>query len=323
MKAVIFKKYGPPSVLQYTDIEKPSPKKNEVLLKVRAASVTMGDCELRGSYLRMPWWIFVRLMMGVFKPRVQTLGQEVAGEIVEIGSDVKNWKIGDQVFCGCGMNMGGYAEYARIPEQNLCEKPEIMSLYEAATVPVGGTNSMFFLDKVTIEKGTKILIVGAGGSIGTFGIQYALSKGAVVDCVDNSHKLDMLTQLGARTVIDFTKEDFWKRDEKYDVIFDVAGKTPFRHILKCLKREGVMLNTNPDFSGLFYAWWVRLTSKKRILTGLATDMRDDLEKVKTLIEKGIFKSVIERDFKLEEVQQAHEHIEAGKKQGSLVVKIND
>ena len=236
MKAIVWTQYGPPSVLELREVEKPAPKDHEVLIKIHATTVTAGDCEMRSLkfpiYLNLP----MRVWRGLLKPRENSiLGTELAGEIEAVGQDVKNLKVGDQVFGAAGMNFGANAEYICLPEEpgemegGVTLKPANMSYEEAVTVPFGGRDALHFLRKANIQPGQKVLINGAGGSIGTFGIQLAKHFGAEVTAIDSTAKLEMLRSVGADHVIDYTQEDFTQNSVVYDVIFDVVGTLSLTH----------------------------------------------------------------------------------------------
>ncbi len=322
MKAAVFYKYGPPEVLSIQDIPKPRPRANQVLIRNRVSTVTQGDCELRRFDIQPTWWIFVRLMMGILKPRKNVLGQEFAGVVEEVGEKVSNYKVGDRIFAPADMNLGGYAQYRVLPEKApIGIIPDKLGFEEAVTIPVGAVNAFHFLEKVVIRSGDKILINGAGGSIGTFGIQFAKNKGANVTASDFPNKLSMLLKNGADEVVDCTKLDFRSSDKKYDIIFDVAGKTPLSMLVKGLKNGGTLIDTNPSLSGILFSILTRPFISKRIITGLASYSDENLNQIAEFMADGKIKPVIDRKFKLEEIIEAHRYVEEGKKQGNLIVEI--
>ncbi len=246
MKAIICTRYGPPEVLELREVEKPTPKANEVLIRVHAATVTKGDCELRSLKLPLLWKLLLRIGFGIRAPRKKILGQELAGDIESVGHAVTLFKRGDQVFASTGLHLGAYAEYDCLPEKGLIvTKPVNMTYEEAAAVPVGGLHALQYLRKANIQSGQKVLINGAGGSIGTVAVQLAKYNGAEVTGVDSTGKLDMLRSIGADHVIDFTREDFTKNREKYDVVFDTVGKSSYTATVGSLKENGFYLLGNP------------------------------------------------------------------------------
>ena len=327
MKAIICKKWGPPDVLALKEVEKPIPKDNEVLIKVHAATVTAGDCELRSLKFPLLMQVLARIGFGFRGPRKKILGQELAGEIESIGKDVKRFSTGDQVFAHAGFGMGAYAEYKRMPAEPkgmgglLAIKPANMTYEQAAAVPTGGLEALHFLRKANIQKGQKVLINGAGGSIGTSAIQLAKYYEAEVTGVDSTKKLDMLCSIGADHVIDYTKEDFTKSGETYDVIFDVVGKSSFSGSIRSLNENGFYLIANPSRSSKVQGRRTSRRSSKKVIVGGTIHTIDDLQFLRDLIEDGKIQSVIDKRYPLEETAEAHRYVETGQKKGNVVISI--
>jgi NADPH:quinone reductase-like Zn-dependent oxidoreductase len=328
MKAVIWTAYGPPEVLQLKEVEKPTPKDNEVLIRIYATTVTKGDCEMRSLafpiYLGLP----MRAWRGFLKPRENSiLGTELAGEIEAVGKDVKRLKEGDRVFGSAGMSLGTNAEYICLPEEpgemegGVAIKPTNMTYEEAATVPFGGRDALHFLRKANIQSGQRILINGAGGSIGTFAVQLAKLYGAEVSAVDSTAKLDMLRSIGADHVIDYTEEDFTESGEIYDVIFDVVGKMLFPRSARSITQNGTYLLANPLGSQLVRGPWTRMTSSKNVIMQTASPTIADLIYLRGLIEEGKIRTVIDRTYPLEQIVEAHRYVEKGGKLGNVVVTV--
>jgi len=323
MKAIVWTKYGPPDVLQLKEVEKPTPKDNEVLIRIHATTVTAGDCELRSLRFSLFLKLIMRLGFGFRKPkRITILGSELAGEIELVGKDVKLFRKGDQVFGNTGAGLGAYAEYVCLPEEGvLAIKPANITYEEAAAVSVGGLEALHFLRKGNIQSGQKVLINGAGGSIGTMAVQLVKSFGAEVTGVDSTRKLDMLRSISADKVIDYTQEDFTKSGETYDVIFDVVGKSSFSGCIRSLKKKGIYLLANPRLSLYIRRLWTLMTSSKKVITGITSYKTKDLIFLKELIEAGKIKSVIDRRYPLEQIAEAHSYIETGQKTGNVVITV--
>jgi NADPH:quinone reductase-like Zn-dependent oxidoreductase len=323
MKAIICTKYGPPDVLQLSEVEKPIPKDNEILIKIHAATVTAGDCEIRGMYFHLLWVrILMRVGFGFRGPRKKILGQEFAGEIEEVGKDVKLFNKGDKVFAPTDMSFGTYAEYKCVKEEMaMALKPYNMTYEEAATIPTGGLNALHFLRKANIQNGQKVLINGAGGSIGTYGVQLAKYYGAEVTAVDSSEKLEMLRSIGADKVIDYTREDFTRSGETYDVIFDIVGKSSFSRGIKSLKKNGIYLLANPTLIKMFRGKWISMRSSRKVVSSMAGYKKKDMIFLKELIEEGKLKSIIDRHYPLEQTAEAHAYVETGNKKGNVVITI--
>jgi len=327
MKAIVWTKYGPPDGLQLREIEKPNPKDNEVRIRIVATTVTAGDCEIRSLNIPILFRLPMRIYMGFRKPRDIILGQELAGEVDSVGKDVKLFKKGDQIFATTGFSFGAYAEYICLPEKSamgvLATKPANMTYEEAAAVPTGGLEALHFLRKANIQSGQKVLIIGAGGSIGTFAVQLARYFGAEVTGVDSAGKLDLLRSIGAEHVIDYTQEDFTKNSETYDVIFDVMGKSSFSGSVRSLKQNGRYLLGNAGLTQIVQGWWISWRSSKKVIIGAAIQKTEDLVFLKELIEAGKIKAVIDRSYPLEQVAEAHRYAEAGHKKGNVVITIGD
>jgi NADPH:quinone reductase-like Zn-dependent oxidoreductase len=322
MKAIVRRRYGTPEVLQYTDVEKPVPKDNELLIRIRAATVTAGDCEMRSFKVSPLFWVPLRIMFGVRRPKYPILGQELAGEIVEVGSDVTGFNVGDRIFAPTTIRCGAHAEYICLPAKlAMAPIPVNMTFEEAATIPTGGLNALHFLRKASIRPGEHILINGAGGSIGTFGVQLAKYYGAEVTAVDSTGKLDMLRSIGADHVVDYTREDFSRSGRTYDVIFDVVGKSPFARSVRSLNEGGRYLLANPRLIPMLRGLWVSRRSTKRVMPGLASYKTEDLMFLKQRIEAGVLKSVIDRTWPLEETPDAHRYVDSGQKKGNVVITV--
>jgi len=323
VKAIVWTKYGPPDVLQLKEVAKPAPRDNEVLVKVRATTVTAGDCEMRSLKFPLLLSLPMRMYVGFRKPkRITILGQELAGEIESVGKDVKRFKKGDQVFAATGLGFGAYAEYKCLPEDGvLAIKPANMTHEEAAAVPVGGLEALHFLRKANILSGQKVLIIGAGGSIGTFAVQLARYFGAEVTGVDSTGKLDMLRSIGTDHVIDYTQDDFTKSGETYDVILDVMGKSSFSRSIRSLKPNGRYLLLNAGLSQRVRGRWASMSSSKKVIIGAASQKREDLIFLKELIEAGKIQAVIDRRSPLEQTAKAHQYVETGHKKGNVVIAV--
>jgi NADPH:quinone reductase-like Zn-dependent oxidoreductase len=327
MRAIVWTKYGPPEALELREVEKPAPKDDEVLIKIHATTVTAGDCEMRSLKLPIIIALPLRIWIGMLKPKENTIpGTELAGEIEAVGKEVKRFKEGDQVFGAAGMGFGANAEYICLPERpgdmegGFSIKPANMTFEEAATVPFGARDALHFLRLGELRPGQKILINGAGGSIGTFAVQLAKLDGAKVTAVDSAPKLDMLRALGADHVVDYTREDFTKSGEIFDVIFDVVGTVRFSHGNRVLKADGTYLLANPA-SQILPGLWTQMTSKKKVIMQAASGSIGDLDYLKKLIEEGKIRTVIDRAFPLEEIAEAHRYVESGGKKGNVVMTV--
>ncbi len=321
MKAIICKNYGSPDVLQLAEVEKPVPKDNEVLVKIHATTVSTGDVEIRK--FKMPAWLWLpaRIGFGIRGPRQKILGQELAGKVESVGKNVNRFKKGDPVFARTDFSLGAYAEYISLPEDRIVLKPANMTYDESATVPMGGIEALHFLRQANISNRQKVLINGASGSIGTVAVQIAKYFGAEVTGVCSTKNMDMLYSIGTDHVIDYTKEDFTKNGELYDVIFDVIGKSPFSSSLRSLKENGYYLSANPGLSTMIKGRWTSFRTNKKVVTGTASGKKEDLIFLKELIEAGNISAVIDRSYSLEKTAEAHRYVEKEHKRGNVVINV--
>ena len=325
MKAVVCTAYGPPEVLQLRDVRKPVPKDNEVLVRIRATTVSAADCELR-RFDFAPWiWLPMRLAFGIRRPRRPVLGQELAGDVESAGKDVRSFGTGDRVFAATGIGLGAHAEYICLRENPrtgaIATMPANLDYAEAAAVPYGGVEALLFLRKADVRSGQRVLVNGAGGSFGTFAVQLAKVLGAHVTAVDSAPKLEMLRAIGADRVIDYAREDFTASPETYDVIFDVVRGTPSARMVRSLTENGWLLMANPGFLQIVRARWAARGSKKRVSFAPAGPTSEDLAYLRGLVEAGRLHPVIDRRFPLEQIVEAHRHAESGQKLGNVVVVV--
>jgi NADPH:quinone reductase-like Zn-dependent oxidoreductase len=324
MKAIVYNEYGPADVLHLKEVEKPSPKDNEVLIKVHATSVTAGDCNARGFVFVPPGFGFLaRLMFGLRKPRQPVLGTELAGEIVAAGKDVRRFKVGDQVF-GTSVKYGAYAEYICMAEDaRLVVKPANLTWAEAASIPFGASTAIYFLrDMAKLQPGQKVLIIGASGCTGVYAIQLAKYYGAEATGVCSTRNLELIRSLGADQVIDYTQEDFTQNGQTYDVILDmVPGRSSFGRYKGSLKPGGLYLAGAGGLDSFVQMAWTALTGGKKVIAGMAPDRREDLVFLKELLEADKLKPVIDRRYPLEQAADAHRYADTGRKKGSVVITV--
>lgn len=320
MKAMVCTRYGPPEVLELQELEKPVPKAGEIGITVRASTATAGDCEMRSFSFPLFLWIPLRLFFGVRKPRLKVLGQEFAGEVETVGEEQTLFQKGDRVFGSTELKLGANADYMCLPSSYaIVRMPEGISFEEAATIPTGGMNALFFLRKAKIRAGQNMLIIGAGGSIGAMAVQLAKLSGAKVTAVDSKEKLDMLLSIGADKVIDFQQEDFTANGETYDVIFDIVGKGSFSKTIKSVKPKGLYLVGNPGIGNIFRRFVPGMKGGRKIVVAAADYKAEDLHYLSELLAAGKIKAVIDQTFPLEELRQAHRYVESEAKKGNVVI----
>jgi NADPH:quinone reductase-like Zn-dependent oxidoreductase len=317
MKAAIYTQYGPPEVLQVKQVEKPTPMKNELLIRIRATAVNSGDWRLRKAD---PF--AVRFIFGLFTPKIQILGSVFSGEVEQVGEDVKQFKVGDLVFGHTDMRFGSYAEYICMPENgSIALKPETISHAEAAVIPFGGVTALHFIKKAGIQPGQKVLVVGASGAVGSAAVQIARSLGAEVTGVCSTANIALVKSIGANKVIDYTKEDFTRNGETYDVIFDTVNALSVSRSVKSLSKNGIMILSAAGMPEMLRGFWISKTSNKKVLTGVISHKAADILFLKELIEKGQFKPVMEKTYPLEQIAEAHAYVEKGHKKGNVAIEI--
>jgi NADPH:quinone reductase-like Zn-dependent oxidoreductase len=320
MKAIVYKKYGSPNVFEPLDLEKPTPEANEVLIRIYATTVTTADCMMRRGDTFLS-----RILLGLIKPKkkFQILGTEFSGEIEAAGSKVKKYNLGDEVYAFRGFGTGCYAQYKCMNENgSLAIKPINMSFEEAASVVDGATTALFFLkEKASIQKGQKVLINGAAGSIGTFAVQLAKYFGAEVTGVCSTKNIELVKSLGADNVVDYTKEDFAETDDSYDIIFDTVGKSSFAHCRKALKTKGKYISTVMTLKLIIQSLLTKSGNKKKVIFAMSLNKTEALNFIRILIEEGKLKTIIDRQYSLEELPVAHEYVEKGHKQGNVVITV--
>ncbi|TVO73525.1 NAD(P)-dependent alcohol dehydrogenase [Sedimenticola selenatireducens] len=325
MKAMVYSQYGSPDVLRRKEIDKPTPLDNEILIRVYAAEATKADCELRSFKFAVKWfWLPLRIVMGIRRPKREVLGGYFAGEVEAVGNDVVKFKQGDQVFGATKLRFGAYAEYLSLPDNyTIVPKPINMNYEEAAAVPLGGLNALHFLRKAKIQKGEKVLVNGAGGSIGTFGVQIAKAMGAEVTAVDSGIKETMLRRIGVDHFFDYAKDDFTKTGERYDVILDMVAGSSYDGCLKSLNPKGRYLMANPRLFNMLRSVLTSLVSDKRVFFAFAEEKEEELLTLKKMIEEGSIKSIVDNVYSLEQAAEAHHRVETEQRLGCVVIAISD
>jgi len=329
MKAVVCSKYGPPEVLQLKEVPKPEPKSDEVCIKIKATAVNSADIRVRKFDVPISFWLPARFALGMFRPRYSIPGIVSSGEIESVGSDVKGFKPGDRVFAASDFDRwGAYAEYLCLKETgSIALKPENMDHEEAASIIFGGLTAIEFLRRAGLKRGQRILVYGASGSVGTSTVQLARYLGAEVTGVCSGANIDLVRSLGADHVIDYQREDFSKRDYRYDVVFDAVGKASLSSCISVLKKGGVYLNA-VDTPGMMirmrWASWtkgIRLWERGYKKSGHKNIRVEDFRTLKAYADKGALKPVIDRSYPLEKIVEAHRYVERGHKKGNVTISV--
>ena len=326
MKAIVCTAYGGPDVLKLQEVEKPRPKDGEVLVRVRATTVSRADCEIRRFEFPAWVWLPLRLAFGVVRPRVRILGQEFAGEVESLGDGATSFAPGDRVYGTTGIGLGAYAEYVRAGGRRagsvVAPMPAAMSHAEAAAVPYGATEALRLLRKGGIGAGQRVLIIGAGGSFGTYAVQLARHAGAEVVAVDSAGKLEMLREIGADQVIDYTEGDFTDGARVFDIVFDVVGRAPYGRVARLLRPGGRYVVANPHTAQLIRGLWTSLTGDKKMIFGSGTGTGEHLRAITELVEAGELRPVIDRQYPLEQMAEAHRYADTEQKLGNIVIVVD-
>jgi len=324
MKAIVYSRYGPPDVLEVKQVKKPIPKDNEILVKVKATTVSVGDIRSRSFTVPPAFWLPARITLGLRQPKKEILGMELAGEVELIGKNVKKFKKGDQVFAATLTDFGAYAEYKCLKEDGpVAIKPSNISFGEAAAIPIGARTALYFLRKAGIKSGHDVLVYGASGSVGSYAVQIAKYLGANVTGVCSTSNLELVKSLGADKVIDYTAEDFANIDETYDVIFEAVNKSSFSVCIKLLKKNGTYINVTDPLPNAQMLWTKMTTNKKLLLSRNSPESSEALNFLKELVEMGKLKVLVDRFYSFDEIVEAHRYVEKGHKKGNVVINVED
>nr|WP_206606441.1 NAD(P)-dependent alcohol dehydrogenase [Steroidobacter cummioxidans] len=322
MKAIVCTGYGPPEVLQMQDVEKPRPADNEVLVKVHATTVSMGDHRIRSFTVPSAVWLPARMALGLTRPRRNILGIELAGEVEAVGGQVQRFKKGDRVFAATLQGFGAYAQYRCISEDGpVAAKPRNLTYEEAAAVPIGARTALHYLRKANVQSGQDVLIYGASGSVGTYAVQMAKHFGANVTAVCSTANVELTQSLGADAVIDYTADDFTTRPDRYDVVFDTVGKASFGDCMKVLKSGGSYLNCTPVLPSI-QVMRAKLSGAHKLILGEAPpETAEALDFIRELLEAGKIRVVVDRKYRFDEIVEAHRYVDQGRKKGNVVISI--
>ncbi|GIW34956.1 NAD(P)-dependent alcohol dehydrogenase [Meiothermus sp.] len=322
MKAAIRTEYGPPGVLHMAEVPRPTPKDTEVLVKIFVTTVTSADCRLRSLNVPAGFGLIVRLAMGMWRPRQTVLGSEFAGEVEAIGSKVTGFKVGDRVFGMSGASMGAYAQYKCAAEDGpLAHIPPNLSYEEAAALPFGGTTALDFFRRGGLKAGDRLLVNGASGAVGVAAVQLARDLGADVTAVCSGRNAELVLELGACRVVDYTRQDFTRLGQTYDVILDTVGTAPFVRSKPVLRKGGRLLLVLATLAQMLAAPWESLVGGRKIVAGPGSERAEDVRLLAKLAQEGRLRPVIDRRYSLEQIAEAHSYVETGRKRGSVVLTV--
>lgn len=324
MRAVVYEQYGGPEVLRFAELPNPVPKANEVLIRVRATTVSAGDWRVRSLQVPEGFGAMSRLALGITGPRQPILGTELSGVIAEVGSRVTKFKRGDEVVAYPGLRMGAHAEYRALADDAaIAIKPANLTHEEAASLWFGGMTALYFLRAARLQSGERVLVNGASGAVGTAAVQLARHFGASVTAVCSAPNAELVRSLGAHEVIDYTSEDFTRNGQRYDVIVDTAGTAPFSRSRVSLADNGRLLPILGSLRGLLSIPWIALTTRQKVIGGTVKEEPSALRYLVELAERGEYKPVIDRHYTFEDIVEAHRYVDTGRKRGSVVVTLND
>jgi NADPH:quinone reductase-like Zn-dependent oxidoreductase len=324
MKAIVYERYGGPEVLEVREVPTPTPADDEVLIRIRATTVNSGDWRVRSLEVPFGFGLLARLALGIARPRQPILGTELAGDVEAVGKDVRKFKVGDRVFAFSGVRMGCHAEYKCMPEDGaIALIPANLTYDGAAALSFGGTTALDFFRRGKLQRGERVLVNGASGTVGTAAVQLARHVGADVTGVCSAANVALVKSLGANHVIDYTREDFTQNGETYDVIVDTAGTAPFSRCKGSLSEGGRLLLVLGGMSDILCVPWVSMTSSKKVIGGPAAERADDVRRLAQLAEAEAFKPVIDRRYPFAQIAEAHRYVDSGHKRGSVVITLGD
>jgi len=325
MRAIVYSEYGPADVLHVKDVARPEPRDNEVLIKVQAVEATKSDCEMRSFDFQVSWfWLPLRFAFGFFKPKKnkQILGGYFAGTVESVGKDVTKYNPGDEIFGCTQLKLGAYGEYMCLPDDfTMVPKPENLSFEQAAAVPLGGLNAIHFMRKANIQHGDKVLVNGAGASIGTFGVQIAKAMGAEVTAVDSDIKEQMLRSIGADHFFDYAKQHFAESGIRYDVIFSMVAKSSFSDCIRSLNPGGRYVLANPKIQDMLRSVLTSVFSDKKVYFAFAKETEEELLALKQMIEQGEISPVVDKVYPMQQAADAHRRVETEQRLGTIVISM--